>query len=294
MVAVSFGGSTFAWNSAASITLWVIFGVSLIGFITQQWLLVNPKKRIFPVAFLRSRTMLLLYLTTASGAAAMCVTLYYIPLFFQFTRGDSAFQAAVRLLPFIVVFIFFVMLAGGSLPIIKRYQVYYVVGGVLALTGGALLFTITAETTVARIYGYEILVAAGTGLVFQNGYAVAAAIMPKDKAHVIGFINVAQIGSMALSLAIAGSLFQNLGLNALKSALAEYDFPDEYVQSALAGKISPIFKSANAEVIHTAVQTIAHTIRQVFGTVVAAGAVILVSSLFMKFEKLDLEFTAGG
>jgi hypothetical protein len=292
MIAVSFGGSTFAWISGASVALWVVFGVCLICFVFQQWVLVTPNKRIFPVLFLRSRTMLLLYLTTAASSSAMCTTLYYIPLFFQFTRGDSAFQAAVRLLPFIVVFIVFVMIAGGLLPIVGRYKIFYVLGGMLVLTGGALLFSIDVNTSVGCIYGYEILVAAGTGLTFQNAYAIGAAKRSKDKALVIGFINVAQIGSMALSLAIAGSLFQNLGFSALQSAFVGYNFPDVYVQSALAGKISPVFKSADLEVVHIAVQAIAQTIQRIFGMVVASGAVVFVASLFMRFEKLDLEFTA--
>jgi hypothetical protein len=83
------------------------------------------------------------------------------------------------------------------------------------------MFTIDSSTSIARIYGYEVLIAAGTGLVFQNAYAVAVAkVARKDSAKAIGFINVAQIGTIAIALAIAGSLFQNLGFSALKSALA--------------------------------------------------------------------------
>jgi hypothetical protein len=297
MIAVTFGGSTYAWNSGSSIALWVVFGVCLISYILQQWFAIftTKEKRIFPVHFLKSRTMVLLYIATSGAAAANAITLYYVPLFFQFTRNDSALKAAVRLLPFIIVFVFFVMLAGGSLPAVGRYAIYYVIGGALSVIGGACIFTINATTSVARIYGFEILIAAGTGLVFQNGYAVAAAKVPlKDRAYAIGFINVAQIGTIAIALAIAGSLFQNLGFHALKNAFEGLGFPDDYIRSALAGSISPVFRSANPQVIHAAVVTVAQTIQRVFGTVVAAGAIIFVSGLLMRFEKLDLDLTAAG
>lgn len=137
-----------------------------------------------------------------------------------------------------------------------------------------------------RIYGFEVLVAAGTGLVFQNAYAIAVAKVGdniRDKTKTIGFINVAQIGTIAIALAIAGALFQNLGFRSLKSAFAGYDFPDEYVRSALAGKLSPIFTSANEEVIRIATVTVAETIRKIFGTVIAGGTVVLVSGLLLPF-----------
>jgi hypothetical protein len=297
MIVVTFGGSTFAWDSGATIALWVVFGVCLVGFIIQQAfsLFTTKEKRIFPVHFLKSRTMILLYAATGGAASANATTIYYIPLFFQFTRGDSAIKAAVRLLPFIILFVFSVMVAGGSLPVVGRYKIYYVFGGALTIVGSALMFTIDAGTSVARIYGYEILIAVGTGLMFQNAYAVAVAKVPRrDTAYAIGFINVSQIGTIAIALAIAGSLFQNLGFNALKSALASFDLPDDYVRSALAGSVSPIFKSTDQQIIQVAVKVVAQTIQRVFGTAIAAGAVIFICGLLMSNEKLDLDVAAGG
>jgi len=297
MVVVSFAGSTYAWDSAAAIALWVIFGVVLVTYMVQQGfaLFTTREKQIFPVHFLKSRSLVLLYIATASAAAANAITLYYIPLYFQFTNGDSALKAAVRLLPFILVFVFFVMLAGGSLPAFGYYQVYYVIGGVLTLIGASLMFTIDVDTDIAKIYGYEVLIAAGTGLVFQNAYAVAAAKVPqKDRANAIGFINVAQIGTIAFALAIAGSLFQNLGFQALKKDFAAFNFPDDYVRSALAGSISPIFTNSDADIIKVAVASVATTIQRVFGAVLGAGALLLVSAVLMRFEKLDLDVVAGG
>ncbi|KAM0513966.1 hypothetical protein ACHAPE_007321 [Trichoderma viride] len=290
MLVLTFGGATWAWGSGPTIAVWVVWGVSLMLFILQQAFLIftDAETRLFPLHLLKSRALVLVCVGTATSATAVAVTIYYVPLLFQFTRNDSALQAAVRLLPFIVFFIFFVMVAGGSLPVVQRYNLYYILGGALVVTGGALLFTITPETSVARIYGYEILVAAGAGLPFQNGYAIAASKVAKqDRASAIGLINVAQIGFMALSLAAAGALFQNLGYQSLKDALADFHFPNDYVRSALAGRISPIFKSADSDVVDVAVRAIFDTVRRVFGMLVGTGAVLLVSGLLMPWEKVD-------
>jgi hypothetical protein len=95
MIVVTFGGSTYAWGSGATIALWVVFGVVLISHIFQQGfsIFTTPERRIFPVHFLKSRTLVLIYVATAAAAATNAVTLYYIPLLFQFTKGDSALKA---------------------------------------------------------------------------------------------------------------------------------------------------------------------------------------------------------
>jgi hypothetical protein len=296
MIVVSFSGSTYAWDSGASIALWVVFGVCLIAYMIQQYFTIFTTKenRIFPWDFLKYRSLVLLYVATAGTAAAYEVTLFYVPLFFQFTRGDSALKAALRLLPMICTFIFFIMVAGGSLPVVGRYNFYYIIAGPLIITGGSLMFTLGAHTSPSLVYGCEVLIAAGCGLVFQNAYAVAVAKVPKkDESNALGFINVAQIGTMAFALSIAGCLFQNLGFHSLKKDFASYHFPDEYVRSALAGRISPVFSSANEGIIRIAVASVADTITRLFGTVITAGAIVLVSGLLMPYEKLNLDAVPG-
>jgi Na+/melibiose symporter-like transporter len=300
MVSLSFSGSTYAWNSAGSIALWVVFGACLIAYVVQQAfsIFTTDKNRIFPVHFLKSRTLVLLFVATGSAGAAQAITLFYTPLFFQFTRGDTALRAAIHLLPFICTYIFFVMAAGASLRIVGRYNLYYFIGGALIVTGSALLFTINTTTSSGKIYGCEVLVAAGIGLVWQNAYSVAMTKVssPEDMPKAIGFINLAQLGTISICLAIAGSLFENLGFRDLKKAFADsgHEFPDDYIRSALAGRISPVFASADESLIHVAVVAVAETIRKMFGAAVAAGALVMVSSLLMRFEKMNLATTAGG
>lgn len=166
MVVLTFAGSTWPWNSAGPIILWVLFGVFVISYALQSTFSISttPGRRLFPVQFLRSRTMILLYFTTAATAASLAVTIYYIPLFFQFTKDDSVIQAAVRLLPFITLNIFFTMFSGALLPVFGIYMPWYVPSGILLLVGGVLMYLVTSTTSTSAIYGFEILIAVGGGL----------------------------------------------------------------------------------------------------------------------------------
>jgi hypothetical protein len=239
--------------------------------------------------------MLLLFFTTAASASAVAVTLYYIPLFFQFTKGDSALQACVRLLPFILPYVFSIMFSGGLLPIFGRYTPWYFPAGTLMLVGGVLMFLVSPTTKTAAYYGFEVLIAIGSGLVFQTGYAVAAAKVPRSGiASSIGFINVAQIGSISIALAIAGSIFQNLGYVKLYKALATYEFSETELRSTLAGSQSAIFQSGDPTIQQLAIGAVVATMSETYALVITAGAVTLVSACFMRWEKLNLEPTAGG
>jgi hypothetical protein len=123
--------------------------------------------------------------------------------------------------------------------------------------------------------------------------AIAKASL-KDLSKALGFINLAQLGTTSIALAIAGSLFQNLGFRELKRAFVGYPYPDDYLQSALAGRISPVFSSADEKIIHIAIVAVAETIRKIFTPAMAGGALLTVSALLMRFEKLNLGITAAG
>ncbi|KAL6904127.1 major facilitator superfamily domain-containing protein [Trichoderma evansii] len=296
MVVLAYSGTVWEWSSGRTIGLWVAFGVSLVSYAVQQTFCIftTEKNRLFPVQFLKRRTMLLLYFTTASASSSLFVAVYYVPLFFQFTKNDSAIMAAVRLLPFITLNVSFTMFSGVLLPVFGYYMPWYIPSGALMLIGGALMYVVTPSTSVGAIYGFEILIAVGSGLSSQLAYAIAPA---KVKAHevsaAIGFINVAQLGSISIALAISGSIYQNLGLKFLQTALQEFNYSEADLKSALAGAKSIVLTHSNAHVKDLAIGALVRTISSLYGLVIAAAALTLLSAVFMRFEKLQLELSAG-
>ncbi|EEQ84590.2 MFS drug efflux transporter [Blastomyces dermatitidis ER-3] len=79
ILALNLGGLTFPWNSARIISMFVVAGVLFILLgIQQTWAIGTcPSRRIIPVQFFRSRTVLLLFsCTAASGACAFVPILH--------------------------------------------------------------------------------------------------------------------------------------------------------------------------------------------------------------------------
>lgn len=291
LIACTFSGTTYAWSSGTSIALWVLTGASTIGFVLQQWfaVLTTRENRIFPVQLLKSRSQILQFIASAAVSSSVYVPVYYVPLFFQFTRNDSAIRAAVRLLPYICVFVVCTIISGWLLPKIGFYAPWYLLSGILCVAGGALMYTVESGTSTSAIYGFEVLVAAGAGFTMQMGYTISASkVKPAQAAEAIGFINVAQIGSAAVTLAISGAIFQNVGLSKLKHALAAYDFSDEDLRGALSGGQSQFLADSSTEVRALAVNAIAETISSGYALIIATSALLVVSSVLMRWERLQL------
>ncbi|KAJ5144932.1 hypothetical protein N7448_002324 [Penicillium atrosanguineum] len=291
IISCTYSGTTWPWNSGSVIALWVMTGVTTILYALQQWtaFLTTKEDRLYPVWCLKSRSLVLLYIGTAGSAAVLNCNIYYIPLFFEFTKGDGAISVAARLLPFILLMIFSALLCGALFPRLNVYAPWYLISGIIALVGSVLLFLISTATPLKNIYGFEVLVGAGCGLTFQAAYSIALSKSPADKAtSVISFINVAQLGGGALSLAIAGSVFQNVGFNTLQRALSGRGYSTGEIREALAGGYSAILTDGTPEVRAIASDAIGSTIAKVFGISVAGAATVLLAGLLMRWERVKM------
>lgn len=140
VMAINFGGTLYSWNSAQIIVFFIFAVLVLLLFAVQQYFafLTKEASRLFPVVFLRDKEALLLFILTATFNSAGFIPIYYIPTYFQFTRGDSPLQSAVRLLPLIAFITFLILVNGGYLSKGGYYMPWFLVGSVLTLVAGVL------------------------------------------------------------------------------------------------------------------------------------------------------------
>lgn len=287
VMALSFGGVTYPWNSGRVIGLFVCSGVLFILLGIQQvyTIFTTTSRRIFPVEFFKSRTILILFAMTAAGGTAIFIPIYMIPIFFQFTRSDSALEAGVRLLPFIMLMIFAVIGNGAVMSAYGYYMPWYLVGGLLVLTGGALMYTVDQGTSVARVYGYSILIGFGDGLFAQASFSVAQAIVePELIASAVGFITCAQTSGVTIALAIANSVFLNKSQESIREILPDVPLSD--VQAAISGAGSDFVKSLSADVKERVLEAIVTAMGKTYILVITAGVMVVLLSLGLKRERL--------
>lgn len=294
VMAISFGGILYAWGSGQIIAMFVVSVVLFAVFAVQQEfaILTTVERRIFPVQFLRNKEMLILFAETSCAACGIVVPLYMIPLFFQFTRGDGALDAAVRLLPYICLMVFFCILNGAVLSKYGFYMPWYLFGGSFLTAGAALMYTVTSTSSTSSVYGYSILIGIGVGVFVQAGFSVAQALVtPVEIPEAVGFITCGQITGITISIAIANSIFLNEAKNGI-AVLLPTASPNE-IEAAIAGVGSKFFDTLSATVKADVLDAIITAMGKTYIGVIAAGALSVILSLFLKRERLFLSPAAA-
>lgn len=293
-LALSFGGNQHPWNSGVVIGFFVASGVLMILFFLSQTLLGQTKtNRLFPMHYFLQKDMVLLSVATGAGTCAMFVAIYYVPLFFQFTRGDTAIKAAVRLLPLIVLSVFTTVGSGALVSMTGYYTPFYIFGGSLIVIGYGLLYTVTSTTADGPIYGYLVLIGTGTGLFVQTSYAIAQAISLKIETEAaISFVMQGQLLGLIIGLSIAGSIFITHAIEGLTALLP--DVSTEIVRDSIAGTNARFLKTLPPEIQAQALEIIVQSMDRVYILGITGGAVALLCGLLLTHKKLDMKNAAAG
>jgi MFS family permease len=283
-------GGQWKWNDGRTIAVIVVFGVLIAAFALQQYFafLTTVETRAFPVHLLSSRSQLLLYVATSANITALWVVVFFIPIYFQFVHNDSAIMAAVRLLPCVIIAITFNLLTGHLLSRMRYYMPLYIFSGIFTTLGGALLMAyLSPNTPEAHIYGFTVLIAVGTGVTLQIGYAIAGfKTRPEWIGDAIALQNLSQVGGEVIALVIAGQIFQSKAVQNLSGVLAGQGYSAAEIHSAVAGVQSTIFEKLSGDLRDRAIVAITQAIQQSYILVIVAGAVLLFSGAAMKVEPL--------
>jgi len=293
-MAINFGGTLYAWNSGKTIALFVVSGLLLLAFAIQQsfCLFTNPQGRIFPIHFLKMKEPVLLFILMAANNAAQVIMLYYLPLYFQFTKGVGSLNSAVKLLPLIFAVTVAIMANGAIMSKFGYYFPWYLGGSILILIGGALVSRIDINTPISRVYGYEVLVGVGLGCYLQAGYAVIQGVLdPSQMSYAVTFMLLGQLLGISISLSVAGAVFVNTSLHGLQQILP--NIPKQQLQSIISGASGTLFHTLSPTMQAQALVIIVASLQKMFILVYVAGAVSLVTGVFLSRKKLNLGPAAG-
>jgi MFS family permease len=290
LMAISMAGGQWEWDDGRTIATFVVFGVTLVAYVLQQAfaLFTTKAHRAFPVHLLRERTQILLFIQTSAGITTLYVAIYFIPVYFQFTYGDSALKAAVRLLPFVIVAISVNLASGYFLSAIKVYMLIYIIGGIFLTVGGALLTKyLDPSTSPGTLYGLFVVTAIGSGLAMLTGYSIASLTTKAENAGAaLSMQNVSQLGGQVIALAVAGQIFHSTAVRNLRSVLSGQEFTEQDIQSAVAGVQSKVLEQVHGPLRDEVISALVNALQKVFVLIPVAGGVMILAALCMKREKL--------
>jgi EmrB/QacA subfamily drug resistance transporter len=227
LLALSWGGHAYAWDSPRVLTLFAVTAVSLVLFVIVERLAPEP---ILPLELFRNRVF------TASNAAAFIVNMAFmgvitfLPLYLQLGLGVPATQSGFVLLPMMVGLILAATVSGRVVTKTGRYKPMMIFGGGLLLVSIFLMTRLDAHTTALDVSWRVFLLGVALGPA-QSLFSVAVQnAAPLDRIGVVtsssqffrqigATVGTAVFGAILIQ-ALAGGAAGGLTLDALQKKMA--------------------------------------------------------------------------
>lgn len=212
LLALQWGGETYAWRSSQIIGLLIGAGLQTLVFLC--WEHYRGPTALVPLRMLRQRTVAASLGLSFFIAGTTLVHAYYLAFWFEVVRNDSPTQAGVNTIPYFIGNFCFAMLAGVFVTKSGYYNPPALLGPVIAAIGCGLISTFNVRTTTTMWAGYEILAAAGVGLCIQQGIVAVQMVLPPE---------LLSIGTslVMFSQSLAGAVFVSVGSSLLRNELGQ-------------------------------------------------------------------------
>ncbi|KAJ4291393.1 MFS sugar transporter [Collariella sp. IMI 366227] len=223
LLALQWGGTTYAWNSWRVILLFCVFGVLIILFVFFQ-IRGKDMATVPPRIFVKRSVWSVGFFIMCLGGAFLG-SVYYLPIWFQSVKDASAVRSGIMNLPMLVAVVLLSVIAGAAVTYWGYYTPFMIVGGALAAVGFGLTITFQPDTKSAAWIGYQIIIGAGLGAAFQQPLiAVQTVLSIEDVPTGTSLVIFAQTLGGALFVAVS----QNIFTNKLVEYVAEYvpEIPD--------------------------------------------------------------------
>ena len=289
LMVLSFGGALYAWGSARMIALCCTSTALWAAFIAQQVTgkLMPRNCNIFPVQIAKSLEIWLFAIQTAISIGVLFVSINYLPLYFQFVRAESALQSGKDLLP-LIFFGVAAFLLNGTLMRSSYYIVWYILGSLLSVAGAALMVITRVNTVHAIVYVASSMLGLGSGLYVLTSYAVVQAKTPQARiTEATTLVGCTQVGSQAISLALANCIFFNRAAAGIRRVLP--DVPTGAIQTGIAGARASLLAGLSDSERSQVVEAVQVAIRNVWIHVLTISVLSVVLTFAMKRERMPTQ-----
>lgn len=219
VLALTWGGVTYPWNSAAIIVSLVLGAIFSGAFFYWESLFAPGKalsqrfpsqKAMIPWNIIKTRDILLLFYTEVTSGMGMYAVLYFCNIYFISVRDYTPDEAGVQLLfftPGIAVGVYMCSFFCNNWPRMTWPPVF--LGTLVEVVAiGLLAWAMWAERK-ATIFGMMALVGVGTGLRFMAAPLHGVGYFRKHRAAVIGLMAVAFPFGGTIGLTIMATIFNN-------------------------------------------------------------------------------------
>ncbi|HBN15353.1 MAG: MDR family MFS transporter [Pseudomonadota bacterium] len=177
LLALTWGGNRYAWDSAQLLGMFALSAVSLIAFIAVE---SRTPDAVMPLDLFKSRVFVFANLSSFILGMAFMGAVMFMPLYMQVVLGVDATGSGFAMLPLMGGLMFTSILSGRLVSKSGKYKAY-MVGGVIILVAGVYLLTrLDASSTLMQLNIAMVVVGLGLGpsqslinLIVQSAFPIA-------------------------------------------------------------------------------------------------------------------------
>ncbi|GAM40309.1 hypothetical protein TCE0_038f12564 [Talaromyces pinophilus] len=207
-LALQWGGSKFAWNSATIIGLFCGSGGTIILF--GVWEYYQGDNAMAPFSILKIRHVWTSCFVMFLFFGCLQIVSYYLPIYFQTVRGSTAIVSGVHMLPNVLSQLVSTVASGALVGRLGYYLPWIVASSSISSVALGLLSTLNPTTSAGKWIGYQILLGFSRGLGMQMPLiAVQNSINPKFVPVAMALVTFGQTFGGAVFLAIGETILSN-------------------------------------------------------------------------------------
>ncbi|OJK01893.1 hypothetical protein ASPACDRAFT_58301 [Aspergillus aculeatus ATCC 16872] len=212
ILALQWGGQTYSWSNGRVVACLVLAGVLLLSFIAAQIFL--PKTATLPVRIFSQRSIISGFWQTLCVGSGNYIFVYFLPIWFQSIKGNSAVESGIRLLPMMLAMVVGSIGGGITNSKVGYYTPLAIIGSCIMSVGAGLLTTFQVDTGAGKWIGYQIVYGLGLGLCFQVPNLAAQTVLPKPDVP-------SGLALMLFGQLIGAAVFVSVGENILANQLVK-------------------------------------------------------------------------
>jgi EmrB/QacA subfamily drug resistance transporter len=201
LLALMWGGGTYAWASPQVLGALVIGAAALTAFSVVER---RAREPLLPLTLLRRDAVATSAVSILLGAICFFGVVAFVPLFLQAVTGTSATASAAALTPFLLGIVAMSILSGQFVSRTGRYRINALIGPVVLGAGMFLLSRMDAQTGTGTVARNMVIAGMGLGLMNQTFIVTAQNAVPLDA---IGTATGVLQFSRALGTALGVTLF---------------------------------------------------------------------------------------
>ena len=163
LLALQWGGTTYAWNSSVIIGLFAGSGVVMPIFV--GWQLFTLETALIPPRLFANRNIVLIFASALFSNGPFQTIVYWLPIWFQAVLGVSPTASGVRYLPTVISDVLTSLIATGIVMKLGKWNPFLIFGTAMVALGAGLLTTIYPGISNGHWIGYQIFGGIGYSLI---------------------------------------------------------------------------------------------------------------------------------